>query len=90
MGGEGAMMAANNVLKNNRNLVSKRKEKRALEGSYANIELGAFPKATPGQLKEIKERLRKENKKARVVQIILFAVIFLIFVSGIFYLFQML
>lgn len=39
MGGEGAMMAANNSLKNNRSLLAKRNKTKALEGSYANIEL---------------------------------------------------
>ena len=37
MGGEGSMMAANNSLKNNRNLVSKRKEKRSLHLKQAII-----------------------------------------------------
>lgn len=66
MGGEGAMMAAINSLKGNRNLLSKRKAKGALGGSYANIKLKELPKATPEQLLEIKKRLKSENREARI------------------------
>lgn len=76
MGGEGSMMAANQSLKNNRSQLSKRKDKKALGGSYANIQLKEFPKATNEQLQGIKERLQKENKQTRLKQFILF--IFLI------------
>lgn len=85
MGGEGSMMAANNSLKNNRSLLSKRKEKSALGGSYSNVKLADFPKATPEQLNEIKERLHKENRKESIKQVILFGVIFLILISLILY-----
>ena len=44
MSGEGAMMTANNSLKNNRSLFAKRNKIKAFEGSYANIELNSFPK----------------------------------------------
>lgn len=73
MGGEGSMMAANQSLKNNRSL-SKRKENKALSGSYANIELKTFPKATPDQLQEIKERTQLENKQSLIKNIIGFIV----------------
>ena len=86
MGGEGAMMAANNSLKNNRSLLSKRKEKSVLGGSYSNVKLAEFPKATPEQLQEIKERLYKENRKNSIKQIILLVILFLILISTILYL----
>ncbi|MDD7886611.1 hypothetical protein [Flavivirga sp. 57AJ16] len=73
MGGEGAMMAANNSLKNNRSLLSKRKEKSALGGSYSNVKLAIFPEATPEQLKEIKEKIKQENKQNRQKLIIVFS-----------------
>ncbi len=79
MGGEGSMMTANQSLKNNRNLL-KRKERNALEGSYANIQLKEFPKATKAQLQEIKERVQIENKQARIKQLILLA-LFIITIS---------
>ncbi|MFG6686312.1 hypothetical protein ACGK9U_07010 [Mariniflexile sp. HNIBRBA6329] len=87
MGGEGAMMAANNSLKNNRSLLAKRKETKTLEGSYSNIELKEFPKATAEQLEEIRERLQIKNKQNRIRQIIatiimLFTLIaFLLYIS---------
>ncbi|MCB4808673.1 hypothetical protein LG651_10470 [Tamlana sp. 62-3] len=62
MGGEGSMAAANNSLKNNRNLLAKRKDKKALSGSYCGVEMKNFPKSTPELLKKIKQQTLKENK----------------------------
>ncbi|MDN3666703.1 hypothetical protein ACFFU1_09330 [Algibacter miyuki] len=87
MGGEGSMMAAIKSLQNNRSLLAKRKDKSALSGSYANIKLKAFPKATPGQLEAIKAQLKIENKKALVKNIIGFIVVCLIILVAIHYLF---
>ena len=71
------MMAANNSLKNNRDLVSKRKERGGLTGSYSNVKLSEFPKATPEQLKEIKERMKREQKQTRKKQIFAMLIIVL-------------
>lgn len=71
MGGEGSMMAANNSLKNNRSLVAKRKETKALSGSYANVKIKEFPKATPEELIRIKEKIILENKRIRTKQLII-------------------
>ena len=68
------MAAANNSLKNNRNLL-KKKRKGSLSGSYANVELKEFPEATPEQLKEIKERIKREQKLIRKKQIFAMLVI---------------
>lgn len=76
MGGEGSMMAANQSLKNNRNQL-KRKDRNALSGSYANIKLKEFLKATAEELQEIKERIQKENKEALTKQLI-YLVVFII------------
>ena len=73
MGGEGSMMSANNSLKNNRSLLSKRKEKNSLSGSYSNVELADFPEATPEQLERIKAKLQQEQKQIRKKQVILFS-----------------
>lgn len=78
MGGEGAMMAANNSLKNNRNLVSKRKERNALEGSYANAEMKTFPKATESQLRQIREKMTIARKRNAIRQYALFAVVMIV------------
>lgn len=74
MGGEGSMMAANLSLKNNRSIASKRRENSALSGSYSKIKLKKFPKATPEQLKEIKEKTIRENRKTLLINISLFIV----------------
>lgn len=75
MGGEGSMAAANNSLKNNRNLLAKRKEKSALRGSYSKIVLKKFPKPSEEQLTEIKERLNRENKALMKKQILVFLLV---------------
>ncbi len=80
MGGEGSMMAANQSLKSNRSLLKKRKEKGALRGSYSNMELKEFPKATPEILKEIRERIQKERKRSLVKSLILSVVIIIIII----------
>lgn len=74
MGGEGSMAAANASLKNNRSQLSKRKERKALEGSYAHVELKDFPKATPEQIKEIKEKIIKQNKTHNVKLLVVFTI----------------
>ena len=78
MGGEGSMMAANNSLKNNRSLLSKRKEKNSLSGSYSNVKMADFPKATAQELKRIKEKMRIENRQARVKQWIVFGILIVV------------
>ncbi|CAH8281698.1 hypothetical protein EV196_104122 [Mariniflexile fucanivorans] len=87
MGGEGAMMAANNSLKNNRSLLAKRKETKALGGSYSTIELKKFPKATAEQLEEIKKRIQIKNKQNRVRQLIATLVISILVISFLLYIF---
>ncbi|GAL63110.1 hypothetical protein [Algibacter lectus] len=87
MGGEGSMMAANQSLKNNRSLTSKRKEKGALSGSYANIELKEFPKATQEQLDTIKAQTLTDNKKALIQTIVFFIIASLGLLIAVHYLF---
>lgn len=77
MGGEGSMAAANASLKNNRSLLAKRKEKKALSGSYANVEMKEFPKATPQKLRLIREKLIRENRETRIKKLIGFIFLFL-------------
>lgn len=78
MGGEGSMMAANNSLKNNRSLLSKRKEKSGLSGSYSNVKLADFPEATPQELMRIKKKIQRDNKQEKVKQLVLFIVLIII------------
>ena len=88
MGGEGSMMHAIKSLKNNRSLLSKRRENGALGGSYANIELKELPKATPEQLLEIRQRLKRENRESIIKNIALFLVVIFGTVALILYLTQ--
>ncbi|XMO87303.1 hypothetical protein AAFN75_03245 [Algibacter sp. AS12] len=88
MGGEGSMMAANNSLKNNRSLTSKRREKGALGGSYANIGLKEFPHATPVQLIEIKQRLKKEHREARIKYLVVFLLLLFVIIPLFWFLLQ--
>lgn len=65
MGGEGSMMAANESLKTNRNLLAKRKERKGLEGSYAGIEILEFPKMSGKDLETLRLRLQIEKRQLR-------------------------
>ena len=85
MGGEGSMMAANNSLKNNRDLVSKRKERGGLSGSYSNVKLAEFPQSSPEQLKEIKENIIRQNKIHKIKQLAVFSILIVAFVLFILY-----
>jgi hypothetical protein len=84
MGGEGAMMAMINSIKNNKSLLSKRKEKHTMSGSYANLKIAKFPEATPEELLRIKEKIQKENKQIRTKQIIAFSILFCVLLILIF------
>ncbi len=81
MGGEGSMMNANVSLKNNRNLLSKKIGNGGLSGNYSNVELAEFPKATPHELKRLREKLQKENKQIRIKQYIILAVVMFVLIS---------
>jgi len=72
MGGEGSMMAANNSLKNNRSLLSKRREKNALSGSYSKLELKDFPDSTPEALELIKQKIKREKRQTLIKTILVF------------------
>ena len=79
MGGEGAVLAAINSLKNNRNLLSKRKENKPFSGSYAGIELKEFPKASKTDLLKIRETMQRENKIRARKHFIILALVLVIF-----------
>tara|TARA_R110002049_G_scaffold293731_1_gene478941 strand:+ start:20776 stop:21036 length:261 start_codon:yes stop_codon:yes gene_type:complete len=85
MGGEGSMMAANNSLKNNRSLISKRKEKSTLSGSYSNLELKEFPKTTPEDLAKLREKIMHENQVLRKKQWFVFCILTAVLVAIIYF-----
>ena len=80
MGGEGAVLAAINSLKNNRNLLSKRKENKPFSGSYAGIELKEFPIASETDLLRIREKMQKENRSRAKKQYIILALVFIVII----------
>ena len=80
MGGEGSMMAMINSIKNNKNLLSKRKDKKGLSGSYSGVKLKEFPKATPEELKRIQEKVQLENRLIRNRQLMVFGILLAIII----------
>lgn len=86
MGGEGSMMNANVSLRNNRDMISKRKGKSFLSGSYTNTQLKEFPEATEVLLKGVKDRIQKENRKAATKQWLLFIGVLIVIIFVFLYL----
>jgi|GEM_PF-821557 len=86
MGGEGAMMQANQSLKANRKLVGKRKEKRFsfVHTSTEKTEYN-LPKSTPETLKRIQEKMERENKLRQQKQLVFIIVFSIILVSVLVY-----
>jgi len=80
MGGEGAMMQMIQALKNNKSLLSKRKERRGLEGSYSNVKLEFEKTATEEDLKRLRLKLQKEHRQSRKKTLLVFGSILLIFI----------
>ncbi len=80
MGGEGSMMAANNSLIANRSLLAKRKENKALSGSYEGVEIATFPKATEKELAVLREKLKQERRQMRMRQAYVFIGVIVLFV----------
>lgn len=81
MGGEGSMMAANQSLKSNRNMLAKRKEKsfsfvtNSTEKTECNL-----PEISEASILLLRQKLQREHKQRRIKQIILLAlVIFVMF-----------
>lgn len=86
MGGEGAMMAANQSLKNNRSLVSKRKDRKLSFVSASNKKTEYnLPKATPQKLQEIKLRMQRENRQRRVKQVVVLSLALTSIISALIY-----
>ena len=85
MGGEGAMMAANQSLKSNRSQL--RRKERSFNKLFSNSEEKPeydFPNATPQKLHNIKKKLVLD-RKVRRTKIFLFVGICLFLISVIFF-----
>jgi len=84
MGFGGSAAAMNAAMKNNRNLLKKRKRLKDNLGGYSISEKPEFdfPEATPQVLRAIQERLLLENEILRRRRIIAFIVIASVFIIG--------
>lgn len=87
MGGEGSMMHMINTLKNNKSMLSKRKERRGLQGKYSGEKLEFEHSATKEDLEQIRLRLKKEHKQKQLKIIIVFGVVMVIVLSLFIYIF---
>lgn len=87
MGGSGSAMAAIQVMRNNKKLLSKRK-KGALSFVSNSTEKTEYnlPKASAHQLKALKERLQEENRQRRKTQLIVLMVFMLGLTAALIYL----
>ena len=84
----GAVQSAIAAMKNNRNLLSKRKRGKGLKDGYVvKKEEFNLPKATPKQLNDIKVRMKREHLKRRVLQITLLTALMILFLSVFFFYF---
>jgi len=86
MGGGGAMMAANQSLKNNRSQMSKRKDRKLsfVSTSTKKTEYN-LPQATPQKLREIKLRMQRENRQRRVKQVVVLSFALMSIISAFIY-----
>lgn len=76
----GVVQSAIVTIKNNRNLKSKRKDSKSLDGSYSEVKMKEFPKATPEMLETIKVKLQKERKQRLIKQIVVCSIIIMLII----------
>ena len=86
MGGEGAMMAANQSLKSNRNMMAKRKEKSFsfVTNSTEKTEYN-LPKITEQKILMLRKKLQQEQKLRRTKQVVVLSVVMLILIGTLIY-----
>jgi hypothetical protein len=86
MGGEGAMMAANQSLKSNRNMMAKRKEKSFsfVTNSTEKTEYN-LPKITEQKILILRKKLQQEQKLRRTKQVVVLSVVMLILIGTLIY-----
>ncbi|SFI80811.1 hypothetical protein [Olleya namhaensis] len=86
MGGEGAMMAANQSLKSNRSMMAKRKEKSFsfVTNSTEKTEYN-LPKITEQKILMLRKKLQQEQKLRRTKQVVVLSVVMLILIGTLIY-----
>lgn len=76
------MMAANNSLKNNRSMLSKRNGRSLGLVTNSNFKTEYnLPKATPEDIKRLRNKLQQEQRLSRIKSVILFLVIFILLIA---------
>ncbi|WP_289043191.1 hypothetical protein [uncultured Olleya sp.] len=86
MGGEGSMMAANQSLKSNRNMLAKRKEKSFsfVTNSTEKTEYN-LPEISEASILLLRQKLQREHKQRRIKQIILLAIVIFVMFGTLIY-----
>ena len=87
MGGGGTIGMMNSVIKNNRNLLKKRKKLKNMKGSFVPSEKMEFktPDASPHALNRLRNKIQEEQKSLRQKQLIVSGFIIAIILSIILY-----
>lgn len=76
------MMAANNSLKTNRSLLSKKDKRKGFFGSYQGGVMAKFPKTNEKELAALREKLKRERKQIRVRQIAVFVGVIVLLITA--------
>ncbi|QXP61180.1 hypothetical protein [Olleya sp. HaHaR_3_96] len=88
MGGEGAMMAANQSLKSNRSMLRKRREK-SFSFVSNSTEKTAYnlPEISEKDILLLRKKLQKEQKERRIKQVVFLGVVMMVLIYTFIYLF---
>lgn len=87
MGGEGSMMQMIHTLRNNKSMLTKRKERRVNNWSSTGEKLEFENTSTPEDLIKIRLKLQKERKLKRIKILVAFGVFMLLLMTVIVYFF---
>lgn len=77
MGGEGAMMQANQSIKYNKSLIERRKKDKDKTGIYSHIKV-EFPKSRPEEVLRVRKAMLEQNRNRFIKRLALFIVITII------------
>ncbi|MFL0353960.1 hypothetical protein [Xanthomarina sp. GH4-25] len=87
MGGEGSMMQMIHTLRNNKSMLTKRKDRRVINGSYSGEKLEFNNTSTQEDLIRIRLRLQKERKQMLLKTTVIFSVFMCLLLRVIMYFF---
>ncbi|HLV38209.1 hypothetical protein [Xanthomarina sp.] len=87
MGGEGAMMHMIHTLRNNKSMLTKRKERRVVNSVFFGEKLEFENTSTQEELLKLRLRLQKESKQMRIKTLVVFGVFMVLLMTIILYFF---